>query len=60
MNLVGYYWVRFYPTANWQITKFWKRNDEYLLKALDWGDSFAASQSDFPNIELGPEIPPHT
>lgn len=45
---VNYYWVRFYPSAEWQIVKFWQdKNGVEYLKGLDWG--YSHKLKDFSN-----------
>jgi hypothetical protein len=55
-NETRYFWVRFWPTAPWEITKFWKEKGRIWIKGLDW--MLASQLKDFKNTtyELGQEI----
>lgn len=54
---VRYYWIRFYPTAEWEIVKFWTDNQsKEWMKGLDWG--LPCLKQDFANTtyEIGGAI----
>lgn len=49
-----WYWMRFYPTAQWEPAKFWVERANYYIMGFDW--LTPASQKDFGHAEVGPRI----
>lgn len=56
-----YFWVRFYPTAEWQLVKFYTKNEKRYLKGLDWMSEHELEKFGNKDYEVGHEIyPPAT
>ena len=57
---IQYFWVKFYPAAEWQLVKFWTSNEKSYLKGLDWGSVCEVNKFDNKNYTIGPEVYPPT
>jgi hypothetical protein len=51
-----YFWIKYWDTAEWHITKFWKKSDRVYMKGLDWGLPCEAKDFDNKNYQIGDEI----
>lgn len=49
-----WYWMKFYPTGQWEPAKFWVDKGKYFMMGFDW--LTPSPQEHFDHAEVGPRI----